>query len=191
MPVDIPATLGRKYGPLPGYAWFAIAGVGTYVIIRRRRSTSGGASSSSTEAGDTGQAGGGDQATGDYTDSAGYEAGYSGGYQQGVGDAYDYGGFLNSPTDQALVDDVAGLTAAERKQNKLLRKILKQMDAHPAKKGRGADRPAHKGHHRPPPAKGHPASSKPHNPNRPHRPAGPARSGHKPAPSKNRKGARR
>lgn len=36
---DVAAALGRRYGPLPGYAWVAVAGVGTVIVVRHRRST--------------------------------------------------------------------------------------------------------------------------------------------------------
>lgn len=52
---DVAAALGRRYGPLPGYAWVGVAGVGTFVIVRHRRknagaSTSSGSSGSSSTA---------------------------------------------------------------------------------------------------------------------------------------------
>ena len=164
---DIAAALGRKYGPLPGYAWAGIVGVGTFVIIRRRRSSSATAP------------GGGAPAIADTTDQQAYQTGYGDGY--GAAGASGYGAGDLGQIPLPTTDPSAGTGAADGSQGgaapvvrvRVVNKLPKPAKAHhPAKAKKKRDgsvsKPStHPAHHKKSAAKAKPKAKATPKPKKP------------------------
>jgi LysM repeat protein len=110
----------RKYGPLPGYAYLGIAGVGAYVIIKRRgASSTADATDTSDTTDDTGLD---DSETGedstdlaDEADEDGQDPDYGSPYGQTGGQVYT----TLASADASLQTDQAKLAAKNKRINKL------------------------------------------------------------------------
>lgn len=81
--------LTRKYGPLPAWAWGALAALGVVVVMRRR------AAAATSAAGDA--ADGTDDTDGTDVDYSPYDTGYTGGYDEGDGGGSGGGGDSDFP----------------------------------------------------------------------------------------------